>query len=101
MKLVKIRVKFCKKFPTLRKTASMSQNGGANCRFCIDPKCKGTCTAEEAKLRTSVLADLIVEACSKLGIDAVFYRWVSTLRHKYGGKIIFRTSNVVPLTLTL
>ena len=27
--------------------------------------------------------------------DAVFYRWVITLRHKYGSKIIFRTSNVV------
>jgi len=40
----------------------MSQTGGGNCRFCIDPKCKGTCTKEEAKLRTAVLADLIVEA---------------------------------------
>jgi len=47
----------------------MSQNGGANCRFCIDPKCKGTCTAEEVKLRMSVLAELIVEICSKIGID--------------------------------
>jgi len=28
-------------------------------------------------------------------IDAVFYRWVSTLRYKYGSKIIFRTSSVV------
>jgi len=28
-------------------------------------------------------------------IDAVFYRWVCTLRHKYGSKIILRTSNVV------
>ena len=26
---------------------------------------------------------------------AVFYTWVSTLRHKYGSKIIFRTTNVV------
>ena len=27
--------------------------------------------------------------------DPVFYRWISTLRQKYGNKIIFRTSNVV------
>ena len=27
--------------------------------------------------------------------NAVFYRWASTLRHKYGSKISFRTSNVV------
>ena len=27
--------------------------------------------------------------------DAVFYRWVTSLRHKYASKIIFRTSNVV------
>ena len=27
--------------------------------------------------------------------DAVFDTWVSTLPHKYGSKIIFRTSNVV------
>ena len=32
--------------------------------------------------------------CDKCDKDAVFYRWVSTLRHKYGCQIIFRTSNV-------
>ena len=47
----------------------MSQGGGGKCRFCIDPKCKGTYTAEESKLRTAVLADLVVEACAALGLD--------------------------------
>ena len=39
----------------------------------------------------------IQATCMTDNWDAVFYRWVSTLRHKYGSKILFRTTNVVLL----
>ena len=39
--------------------------------------------------------DFIQEKLNFGTIDAVFYRWVRPLHHKYGSNIIFRSSNLV------